>query len=262
MATRSADKREFLEEIYSFQRIFYLFLICLHFLGRSALKQEKEEVEESTSKAEARSKLNKALENVEGDIEKEREKRSDTSSESENDENVPAKKTKVKAEKEDSPAVKEMKAPKPIKQSQASYIMKLFDRSVNLAKFTEDTPLYELCRSWMQNAPRLLTPKVEKDSEDPAPAEADEGDVTEMPKVRIRKGAKTFVQRKAEKVNETDFDKIIDSEVWTKEKLLEFHRGRWEEERQKQILNSRSFEEKHFAANLELLDSLFKGNEE
>lgn len=206
--------------------------------------------------------MNKALENVEGDIEKEKEQRSESSSDSEKEESIPAKKTKIKAEKEDSPVVKEMKAPKPVKQSQASYIMKLFDRSVNLAKFTEDTPLYELCRSWLQNNPRLLSVKTEKDALEEPTVSNDEGDVTEMPRVHIRKGAKTFVQRKAEKVNETDFDKVIDSEVWTKEKLLEFHRGNWEEERRKQIINSRNFEEKHFAANLELLDSLFKGNEE
>lgn len=32
--------------------------------------------------------------------------------------------------------------------------MKLFDRSVDLAQFTEDTPLYPICRAWMANQPR------------------------------------------------------------------------------------------------------------
>lgn len=68
--------------------------------------------------------------------------------------------------------------------------------------------------------------------------------------------------RKDIKINKKDFDKIIDSEVWTKEKLFEFHRGRWNEERAKAIENSKTFEEKHFAANLELLESMVKGNEE
>ncbi|XP_055524657.1 protein lin-37 homolog [Wyeomyia smithii] len=36
-----------------------------------------------------------------------------------------------------------------------SYIMKLFDRSVDLARFDESTPLYPICRAWMQNQPRL-----------------------------------------------------------------------------------------------------------
>lgn len=32
--------------------------------------------------------------------------------------------------------------------------MKLFDRSVDLARFEEDTPLYPICRAWMANQPR------------------------------------------------------------------------------------------------------------
>ncbi|XP_068914854.1 protein lin-37 homolog isoform X2 [Tenebrio molitor] len=35
-----------------------------------------------------------------------------------------------------------------------TYVMKLFDRSVDLARFEEDTPLYPICRAWMQNQPR------------------------------------------------------------------------------------------------------------
>ena len=34
-----------------------------------------------------------------------------------------------------------------------SYVMKLFDRSVDFAKYNEETPLYVLARSWMQNKP-------------------------------------------------------------------------------------------------------------
>lgn len=105
-----------------------------------------------------------------------------SSSESEKqEESVPHKKTKVKAEKEDSPVVKEQKIPKlPKPSQQASYIMKLFDRSVNLAKFTEDIPLYPLCRSWMSNAPRQLPMKTEKSID--AVLHVEEGDVVEMPK--------------------------------------------------------------------------------
>uniref|UniRef100_A0ABD2XQM0 Protein lin-37 homolog n=1 Tax=Trichogramma kaykai TaxID=54128 RepID=A0ABD2XQM0_9HYME len=35
-----------------------------------------------------------------------------------------------------------------------TYVMKLFDRSVDLAQFQEDTPLYPICRAWMANQPR------------------------------------------------------------------------------------------------------------
>ncbi len=34
-----------------------------------------------------------------------------------------------------------------------TYVMKLFDRSVDLAQFDEDTPLYPICRAWMINQP-------------------------------------------------------------------------------------------------------------
>lgn len=35
-----------------------------------------------------------------------------------------------------------------------TFVMKLFDRSVDLAQFKEDTPLYPICRAWMANQPR------------------------------------------------------------------------------------------------------------
>lgn len=41
-----------------------------------------------------------------------------------------------------------------------TYVMKLFDRSVDLARFEEDTPLYPICRAWMQNQPRNPQPII------------------------------------------------------------------------------------------------------
>lgn len=37
-----------------------------------------------------------------------------------------------------------------------SYVMKLFDRSVDLAQFKEDSPLYPICRAWMTNQPKSV----------------------------------------------------------------------------------------------------------
>ena len=34
-----------------------------------------------------------------------------------------------------------------------TYVMKLFDRSVDLAQFDDVTPLYPVCRAWMKNQP-------------------------------------------------------------------------------------------------------------
>lgn len=34
-----------------------------------------------------------------------------------------------------------------------TYVMKLFDRSVDLAQFDEDDALYPVCRAWLKNQP-------------------------------------------------------------------------------------------------------------
>ncbi|KAM6319712.1 LOW QUALITY PROTEIN: protein lin-37 homolog [Podargus strigoides] len=39
----------------------------------------------------------------------------------------------------------------------ATYVIKLFDRSVELGQFSAGTPLYPVCRAWMRNRP-LATP--------------------------------------------------------------------------------------------------------
>ncbi|KAH8291433.1 hypothetical protein KR054_011780 [Drosophila jambulina] len=35
-----------------------------------------------------------------------------------------------------------------------SYVMRLFERSLDLSKYEENTPLYPICRAWMANQPR------------------------------------------------------------------------------------------------------------
>ncbi|GAB1597473.1 protein lin-37 homolog [Argonauta hians] len=40
-----------------------------------------------------------------------------------------------------------------IGQYHHTHVMKLFDRSVDLAQFNENTPLYPICRSWIKNQP-------------------------------------------------------------------------------------------------------------
>lgn len=167
-------------------------------------------------------------------------------------EETPAKRGRVKQEKEEKKPVVKAEDVKPT-VVQASYVMKLFDRSVNLAKFSEETPLYSLCRDWMKNMPRGGA-QSEKDGQNVLTVE--EGDVVEIPKVRVRKGQRPYQLKKERKINLSEFNKAIDSEVWTKEKLLENHRSKWEEDRSKPLEGLRTFQEKHFAANLELLESL------
>lgn len=48
-------------------------------------------------------------------------------------------------------------SPPPQPTVQHSFIMKLFDRCVDLAKYNENTALYPICRAWMLNQPRSNT---------------------------------------------------------------------------------------------------------
>ncbi|CAB3382077.1 Hypothetical predicted protein [Cloeon dipterum] len=47
-----------------------------------------------------------------------------------------------------------------------SYVMKLFDRSVDLAQFNEKTALYPVCRAWMANKPRHVSKPISPDSDE------------------------------------------------------------------------------------------------
>ncbi|KAL1140541.1 hypothetical protein AAG570_000471 [Ranatra chinensis] len=67
---------------------------------------------------------------------------------------------------------------KPVEQEQSGFrlpfVMKLFDRSVDLAQFSEQTPLYPICRAWIANQPhQMLTYNnfVKKRSQSPCPKE-------------------------------------------------------------------------------------------
>jgi len=56
-------------------------------------------------------------------------------------------------------------SPSDLPKPQASFVMKLFDRGVDLAQFDEFTPLYPICRAWMQNKPHQRQPKRDEDVE-------------------------------------------------------------------------------------------------
>lgn len=49
-----------------------------------------------------------------------------------------------------------------------TYVMKLYDRSLDLARFKEDDPLYIICRDWLKNNPRVKPVKPEP-PEEPLP---------------------------------------------------------------------------------------------
>ncbi|XP_073178921.1 protein lin-37 homolog isoform X2 [Lepidochelys kempii] len=53
------------------------------------------------------------------------------------------------------PVTRSARTPPPLRLGRDTYIIKLFDRSVDLAQFAESTPLYPICRAWMRNSPAV-----------------------------------------------------------------------------------------------------------
>ncbi|ENN76563.1 protein lin-37 homolog [Dendroctonus ponderosae] len=53
-----------------------------------------------------------------------------------------------------------------------TYVMKLYDRSVDLARFEEDTPLYPLCRAWMENQPKNPQRIIKRRNSSPEPTDS------------------------------------------------------------------------------------------
>lgn len=54
-------------------------------------------------------------------------------------------------------------------------MIKLFDRSVDLAQFSENTPLYPICRAWMRNSPSVREHERSPSSPLPPLPEDEEG---------------------------------------------------------------------------------------
>lgn len=60
-------------------------------------------------------------------------------------------------------------------QRSNTYVIKLFDRSVDLAQFSENTPLYPICRAWMRNSPTVREQERSPGSPLPPLPEDEEG---------------------------------------------------------------------------------------
>jgi len=56
---------------------------------------------------------------------------------------------------------------------QPAFVMKLFDRGVDLAQFNDATPLYPICRAWIQNKPHASRQRREPEEPEYEPEELD-----------------------------------------------------------------------------------------
>jgi len=73
----------------------------------------------------------------------------------------------------------------PRSKATPAFVMKLFDRGVDLAQFNDTSPLYPICRAWIQNKPHAHRQKRDADEPEFDPDEIDyredNGDVYHLP---------------------------------------------------------------------------------
>ncbi|KAG9433075.1 protein lin-37 [Apis mellifera carnica] len=128
-----------------------------------------------------------------------------------------------------------------------TYVMKLFDRSVDLAQFQEDTPLYPICRAWMANQPRNpnLVPKIRS----PSPEILNEVNIKAIPRNRIP----SPIIREKEELN-LDYD---GQTLKSREMLLREHRVHWNAVRKKWYQQAYKNEQR-FTQSANILNTIFK----
>ncbi|XP_041979121.1 protein lin-37 homolog [Aricia agestis] len=151
----------------------------------------------------------------------------DTAEESDTSmENTPVKKEgrKVSAEEDDYTSEEDGRQNKlPPRQS---YVLKLFDRSVDLSQFSEDSPLYPICRAWIANRPKANYSDFGKDSENME--EIEEG--IDLPGPNGPPISK-IPDLLPEQLKSQDVDKINlnyrEAPLPSREQLLRSHMARW-----------------------------------
>lgn len=147
-----------------------------------------------------------------------------------------------------------------------SYIMKLFDRSVDLARFDESTPLYPICRAWMQNQPRMNPKSMRMPSpvkREKNPQMADQYRSGELKEIRAmpKPEASSFekypspIDNRRRTSLETSLDATV--EPVPKALLLEEHKKRWGKVRLDWEQYNKAKAERH-EASFRLLDALLK----
>ncbi|CAG9103257.1 unnamed protein product [Plutella xylostella] len=102
-----------------------------------------------------------------------------------------------------------------------TYVLKLFDRSVDLSQFKEDTPLYPICRAWIKNQPKANYHVTSKHESPKAETQLPPPQGPLVPRV-----PPLLPEQVASSKDNINLD-YLPSEAPSLEHLLSGHRGRW-----------------------------------
>ncbi|CAH1106204.1 unnamed protein product [Psylliodes chrysocephalus] len=148
-----------------------------------------------------------------------------------------------------------------------TYVMKLFDRSVDLARFEEDTPLYPICRAWMQNQPRNPQPIIKRRLSSPEPVnnswtENSLSEISRLPspsRPHITRIPSPLPEHKQNKdsinLNYEECPPIL------KSSLLQMHMQRWTKVKKKWV-NTAFQNELRYSRSTQILDTIYNKAQE
>ncbi|XP_050533017.1 protein lin-37 homolog [Daktulosphaira vitifoliae] len=153
-----------------------------------------------------------------------------------------------------------------------SLVLKLRDRSIDLASFTENTSMYTICRAWIKNDPLSARQSKNKKTDVSERSFKSDNDSTVVedyvyklptPKIKLEIGIdeECFMPLDLPKDTLTTLDvKINPDEIATVKELLNEHRKRWLYVRQKWISFSNKNESRYVMSKNILTAMLNKDN--
>uniref|UniRef100_A0A182T8M3 Uncharacterized protein n=1 Tax=Anopheles maculatus TaxID=74869 RepID=A0A182T8M3_9DIPT len=147
------------------------------------------------------------------------------------------------------------------------YIITLFNRGIDVARFRDNSALYPMCRAWVKNNPREKVDESSVPSTKPRIAVKREHnpdivnqfmngelqEITEMPRPE-RTDLKPFLSMKPQPVGDFEVDKSSKD----KDDLLADHLVHWKKVRESSIAHRKQYEQARFGTSFKLLEALKK----
>ncbi|KAL0838521.1 hypothetical protein ABMA28_016638 [Loxostege sticticalis] len=126
-----------------------------------------------------------------------------------------------------------------------SYVLKLFDRSVDLSQFEENSPLYPICRAWMINQPKENYRNFGQTYEEPEQTE----DSVELPGPEgppVSRIPELLPEQKARNKDNINLN-YREAPPPSREQLLRWHGVRWAAVRQAWVEQAQRVEARYDA---------------
>ncbi|TDG51010.1 hypothetical protein AWZ03_002665 [Drosophila navojoa] len=150
------------------------------------------------------------------------------------------------------------------KSHSESYVMRLFERSLDLSKYKENTPLYPICRAWMANQPRNPSVAV-YNTDGTVPIVKREDDAEEVLSKLLSGELKVLKQmpqaRKTEmspippRLPNTQDEKLKGA---SKEELLAENIGHWKRVRSHWLKHAQKYEHERYEIIDQIMDAVCK----